>query len=365
MEGGTFAVGSTPTNFEEQLEDLCHSLEQFSFSRNQIEGCLGVVFSESNGSNFDVKKSLPSTVICWLCYGCCHVVSFAKMCLQAVILFVLLYLFAMSHNSVQKFIMRNSQGFIYPFMRTLRLWTLPVIQTYEVLTDFHEEDCLFQNPFYREPLLDCWPCEDVKTLVDLSSLHNYSCAYVNNEKPFVVRDVMLNNFTMENLQTLYRENELTLHRGTAKFSSSHGSLDNISSILDEGIFKELGPNFHISWKINRVAAARVIRKIFRRPYFIPNTTEVALQRFLFISGPDAPQFYFPVTEFANVWVAQGQGHRLVVLDPSESCWQNCSTVSILLRPQDVLYYNWQFWRPRSFPARLSKDLSITYVGSFY
>lgn len=53
--------------------------------------------------------------------------------------------------------------------------------------DWHEEECLVKNPFYYELPLDCWPCEDVRTLVDLTGFRNFSDDYVYNEKPFIVR----------------------------------------------------------------------------------------------------------------------------------------------------------------------------------
>ncbi|CAL1269691.1 unnamed protein product [Larinioides sclopetarius] len=259
--------------------------------------------------------------------------------------------------------MRNCQNFIYPTMRSLRLWTLPILRKYEFLSDWHEEECLLKNPFYYELPLDCWPCEDIRTLVDLTGFPNYSSNYVFNEQPFIVRDSLQRIVSFKDLKTLYKDYNLALDQGTARFLCSEKDFCSPRDVFSE---KSASRNsFQVMWKINRVAAARVVRKIFPRPYFIPNNSEVALERYLYLSGAEAPQFFLPLTDFANVWVAQGQGYRLIVLDPSVPCLSNCSTVSVLLRPRDVLYYNWQFWRPRSRPANFSEDISITYVGSFY
>ncbi|KAG8188987.1 hypothetical protein JTE90_010075 [Oedothorax gibbosus] len=248
-------------------------------------------------------------------------------------------------------------------MRSLRVWTLPVLRNYEFLSDWHEEECLMKNPFYYELPLDCWPCEDVRTLVDLSGYANYSNYYVLTEQPFIVRDSLQNIVTFRDLKILYKDYNIALDRGTAKFSCSEKDF-----CSPKDVFAKSSPSkhtFQVMWKINRVAAAHVVRKIFPRPYFIPNNSEVALERFLYLSGSEAPQYFLPLTEFANVYVVQGQGYRLIVLDPSVSCTSNCSTVSVLLRPRDVLYYNWQFWRPRSRPANFSQEMSVTFVGSFY
>ena len=77
-----------------------------------------------------------------------------------------------------------------------------------------------------------------------------------------------------------------------------------------------------------------------------------------------------MTEFANVWVQQGSGSRLIRLIPSPSCRHFCSMTEIRLDAGDVLYYNWQFWNPISVsvvqqqPLKLQES-SLTYVGSFY
>lgn len=45
-------------------------------------------------------------------------------------------------------------------------------------------------------------------------------------------------------------------------------------------------------KINRVQYARLMRKSFSRPYFIPNSTEISVQHFLFVDEPSAEQYSF-------------------------------------------------------------------------
>ncbi|GIX86901.1 uncharacterized protein CEXT_649111 [Caerostris extrusa] len=199
---------------------------------------------------------------------------------------------------------------------------------------WHEEECLLRNPFYYELPLDCWPCEDVRTLVDLTGFPNYSSNYVLNEQPFIVRDSLQNIVSFNDLKNLYKDYNMALDQGTARFLCSEKDFCSPKDVFSDRSASR--NSFQVTWKINRVAAARVVRKIFPRPYFIPNNSEVALERFLYLSGAEAPQFFLPLTDFANVWVAQGQGYRLIVLDPSVPCLSNCSTVSVLLRPRDYI-----------------------------
>ncbi|XP_067127654.1 uncharacterized protein [Centruroides vittatus] len=330
--------------------------KQMNIDDNTINECLSDVFDYTGTST--KRFSLPLGLFR-------SVFTFLSILIKTLLFLVVLYAFASFHNPTHKLIMRNSQNLIYPLMRSIRLSTMHLITKYGSITEWHEEECLLPNPFYEEPVLDCWPCEDVRTLVDLTGLRNYTAAYRSNEKPFVVKDVADFNVTLDLLRGMYRNRWEELEKGTAMYISNDPRVDRLQKLWLNGSSAFENPNLHVMWKINRVLAAQVIRKIFKRPYFVPNNSEVALQKFLCIDGPESPQYNLPITDFADVWVMQGQGSRILVLDPSPPCNENCSSVSILLNPGNILYYNWQFWRPRSFPSRLSKEPSITFIGSFY
>lgn len=344
------------TEFRSQLMAIRQLGRNMKLDEKSINACLLDVFNH----NEELPKTFyfPSKIFK---SAFSMIVLFIKM----ILFFGLIYVIASFHNPTHKLIMRHSQNLIYPLMRSVRLSTLHLITKYNSITEWHEEECLLPNPFYEEPILDCWPCEDIRTLVDLTGLRNYTAAYCSNEKPFVVKDVMDFNITLDLLRETYKNYWEELEKGTAMYISNDAYVDKLQKLWRSDISALKNPNLHILWKINRVLAAQVIRKIFKRPYFVPNNSEVALQKFLCIDGPESPQYSLPITDFADVWVMQGQGSRILVLDPSPPCNQNCSSVSILLNSGNILYYNWQFWRPRSLPSRLSEELSITFIGSFY
>lgn len=272
--------------------------------------------------------------------------------------------FISSHVPTQKFILRYSQDFIYPVMRQIRLWSIPIIQLHPFLSEFHEEECLLENPLYGDPTLDCWPCEDTKTIINLTGAFNFSTVYVVNEKPFVTNDVLKSQVTIDILRQMYKENSEVLEMGTTRAAFNGQTVLRLKDVMDLDL-NNTTRDFHVMWKMHRATAARVIRKVFLRPQFVPKTSEVSLQKFIYIDGPEAEQYHLPLTDFANVWMAQGQGFRTIVLDPSEACRGNCSSLSIKLNSMDVLYFNWQFYRARSLPSRTSNEPSVTFLGSFY
>ncbi|XP_076310049.1 uncharacterized protein LOC143225119 [Tachypleus tridentatus] len=365
--------------FETELIELRRLGSRWILDSNVVEDCISTVFQDQS----DNLSSLPESSRGQKMFNfCLHILEvsfykvwkFCRTCLfltcivlKVILGLILVYAIASSHNPTQKFVMRHSQSLIYPLLRTVRIWSLPLLRKYDYFTEWHEEKCLLKNPFYKEPPPDCWVCEDVRTVVDLTGLHNYSKAYAYNGKPFVVRDIMDSPVSLHVLKNVYLASKEELIKGTAKFVSNSPRIGSLKELF-EGLStdNELSrKDIQIYWKMNRVSSARIIRRVFKRPYFIPESSEVALQRYLYVDGPEAPQYVLPLTDFANVWLAQGKGFRLIVLDPAEGCKENCSSVSVLLKPKDVLYYNWQVWRPRSLPARLTDDLSIAFMGSFY
>lgn len=342
--------------FGSEINGIKRIIESNSWTEDQIHSFIDDIFNEDDQTmDEDIKKTEEKED------NDCHC-SFMVI-LKSFFWITLIGTLIASHRPSQKIILRYSQDFIYPVMRQLRLISLPIISKHEQLTDWYNQQCLVNNPFYHDDELECWPCEDVKTLVDLTHLHNYNRAYVSQEKPFLVKDVYSQILTLKMLQDTFLSHAKDLKDGTAdlNLNGQHVDLYELIASLETMLTNDS----RVYWKMNRVSSARVLRKLVPRPYFAPTSTEVSLQRYIFIDGPAASQYHLPQTEFANVWLVQGQGNRLLVLDPSNHCKHNCSSISFLLQPLDVIYYNSQFYRPRSLPYNLSNQVSLTYMGCFY
>ncbi|KAF4532941.1 hypothetical protein B566_EDAN000629 [Ephemera danica] len=290
-------------------------------------------------------------------YRAWNIFSIIWWLMKALLLAALLYAVVACHSPTQKSLSRHIQGYIYPFMRGLRKLTLPILRAYPDLTEWHEEPCLVRNPFYGFRGPDCWPCDGVRSVLVLDvSPKNFIETFYHNGQPFVIQSGGGRKGPVEvswiALQLLQQNNADLLQKSAPRvlaegFSSSSVSLATLLSISERNI-SELYPNAHLTW-----------------PHFVPTHTEVAIQRYVFIDSPAAPSYHLPLTDFANIWVSQGSGTRLLALVPSPHCSQRCHPVSVLLQQGDLLFYNWQFWRPRSLPLQGSSSLSVTFVGSFY
>lgn len=54
-------------------------------------------------------------------------------------------------------------------------------------SDYYEESCLISNPYYEVGELECWPCQGVRHVLDLTGFTNFSSAYHDSGVPFVVK----------------------------------------------------------------------------------------------------------------------------------------------------------------------------------
>lgn len=60
------------------------------------------------------------------------------------------------------------QTMVYPGMRMWRRMTLPLIERFPRLTELYDESCLMDNPFFQIDDLNCSPCTQVESVIDLS-----------------------------------------------------------------------------------------------------------------------------------------------------------------------------------------------------
>ncbi|KAI1280883.1 hypothetical protein HDE_13409 [Halotydeus destructor] len=333
--------------FVKEIEDV---IRQAGLEESEILECVTEVF----GPSWPKRKRMG-----WATSLLPSVTSILWLSLIVVTSFTVISV----HSPTQKRILRYSQDLIYPIMRQVRLSTIPLLKTFPGLTEYYEEECLISNPFYQNPELDCWPCTGVKIILELTGSKEISAAFVKREIPFITKDVLTHVISLDALMNLYKDNKFLLNSGTGR-----ASLNNHDYSSMEDIFSRIpheASNFHVRWKMQRVSSARVTRQFFARPHFVPSDSEVSLQRFVFVDGPKSEAYFIPMTDFANVWVAQAFGSRTIILDPVRTCRTNCSSLAITLQAMDILYYNWQFYSARSLPLRRDEGISLTFVGSFY
>lgn len=141
--------------------------------------------------------------------------------------------------------------------------------------------------------------------------------------------------TLETLKTLYKNNTDVLEKEANLIRSNNRRFTHIQSILEINPENHESSDLHISWRVNRMGPARIVRSIFPRPYIISEWSGQSIERYVMFSGPKAPAYSLPNTDCSYVFVIQGSGERVVILKPSPECSGQCKTVSVLLKPSYV------------------------------
>lgn len=286
------------------------------------------------------------------------ILRIVKVCVIATFLGIICSTVLYLHNPSKKFVLRNIQDMIYPFMTSLRYISLPVLERYPHLSQWYSEECLIKNSFFDQSNIDCRPCENEVAPTFAVGLKNFSEVYYNSGKLVIILDAINKNITSKSI--LYEidiSEEIKL--GTLKFYSP---TEEVSIRSQDRRLHPLDDNIHIEWKINRLETVHLVRKFFPRVYVIPLETEVSLHRFLFVDGPMSGPYPLPLTEFANIILIQGEGKSLITMFPSNHCKNICQPVNIFLGPSEVLFFNWIYWRP---VRQGGNHTSTLLLSSFY
>lgn len=60
--------------------------------------------------------------------------------------------------------------------------------SYFIVAGYYNADCMLENPYYLDPIDDCYICEKVKEIKDLTGKSVKKMKkYVENSDPFVIR----------------------------------------------------------------------------------------------------------------------------------------------------------------------------------
>nr|CAD7398493.1 unnamed protein product [Timema poppensis] len=284
--------GSILTSYKHKVEELRNLGRQWSLTEEEIDQVIQDSFSFLEEEIRNDGKLVPS------CKKTqkqenkhSSIFNLSLKIMISVLLVAILFNILLSyHRPTYNFAVRNIQEHIYPTMKLLRWVTLPLVKLFPSITVWYDELCLVENPYFQSVDIDCWACEDVRSVLDLSETDDPNLYQPHIGFPYIVKG------------------------GSA-----------ILSVL-----------FLSGRRLTRLEPTRALRKIFPRPSFVPTTVNV--ERFVLIDEPKAGAYVLPFPEGYKVFLMQGSGERLIVLDPVPGCNSNCTRVSVLLKPSYFCEY---------------------------
>lgn len=268
-----------------------------------------------------------------------------------------------NHPPTMNLLMRNSQNFIYPGMKLFRQLAVPILKKYPSLTEWYDEWCLLENPYFRVVDMDCAPCSSVNSIPDLTGLNLSS--FMNVGSPFT-RSESVEEVSLKDIARMYVGDKIVFDEDSGRIVSNNNSYSVINDVATKRL--DLHPtrfkNTRIIWRINRMKPGQILRKLFPKSAATPDWWGQSTEKYVIIDEPKSSAYVLPNTECGNVILRCGSGERLIRLVPSAECQQECRSLTILLRAKQTLWYNWWYWRPVSLPAANSTSISVSYLTSF-
>ncbi|CAG2054871.1 unnamed protein product [Timema podura] len=350
--------GSILTSYKHKVEELRNLGRQWSLTEEEIDQVIQDSFSfleeeiQNDGKLVTSCKKIQKQE-----NKHSSIFNLSLKIMISVLLVAILFNILLSyHRPTYNFAVRNIQELIYPTMKLLRWVTLPLVKLFPSITVWYDELCLVENPYFQSVDIDCWACEDVRSVLDLSETDDPNLYQPHIGFPYIVKGgSAIVNYNQ--LEEMYLQNKLMMDTNAYRIKSSNSGWTTLADLMNHKLEQNPSPNQaeHVIWRLTRLEPTRALRKIFPRPSFVPTTVNV--ERFVLIDEPKAGAYVLPFPEGYKVFLMQGSGERLIILDPVPGCNSNCSRVSVLLKPSYFLYYNSWFYRPKSYPVENSTSIS--------
>lgn len=55
------------------------------------------------------------------------------------------------------------------------------------ILELYDESCLVQNPYFRVPEMDCYPCENIHSVVDSTGFGNANSSLYQSGIPYILK----------------------------------------------------------------------------------------------------------------------------------------------------------------------------------
>lgn len=108
------------------------------------------------------------------------------------------------------------------------------------------------------------------------------------------------------------------------------NLDHLFDVLLNKSGKSVKTASHNLWRINRMTPARILRALFPAPKTLPKHAGIDIERYLAFDINGGVPYALPSTDCANMFVYQAIGSRVIHLQPTSECEQQCRRISIKL-----------------------------------
>ncbi|KAJ8299571.1 hypothetical protein KUTeg_023631 [Tegillarca granosa] len=282
---------------KENVSELRKFGKEWGMTDEEINSCIDDVLVNKEDENPPCRsnKTQARKLWSWFCF-CVKVWFGFVLVITGIGIFG--YLLLSFHEPSEAFISKTLQPYGYDIFRFVRLATLPIHKMTNI-TQYYDAECIIDNPFFREPTVNCRECTQTKSVTDQYSFNEtVFLKHKMRGKPIVYKRFLKHNVSYTDLKQMHEKHSEILDSNIYRFESTYQDITSPRDIFRDGMEQEIAKrkNLVIKWNSRTVKSSQVLRKLYPRLQFISPESEVALDKTIFIDGP-ASQHYTLVSEF--------------------------------------------------------------------
>ncbi|KAL4234600.1 hypothetical protein ACF0H5_006241 [Mactra antiquata] len=246
--------------------------------------------------------------------------------------------------------------------------------------DIEYENCLVNMPEFVSdvfrPPVECDFCKgvkEVKTVYNITQ-DEFEKLYAYTGVPVIVGDGTANwtapaYFCFDFFKEIYHEGSQALlnHERKCQFfpyKTSFQTLGDVLNMSPERAKMEDGSEpWYIGWSNCDFTAANILRKHYKRPYFLPKLSESSKTDWMFMGSPGYGAHMHIDHVGSPSWQAQITGTKKWTLEPPPECYYICpDRLEVIVHPGEIIVLDTDIWYHSTL--NVGDDISIT-IGSEY
>jgi len=249
-------------------------------------------------------------------------------------------------------------------------------------TGLHELPCLLENPMFESVSGHRTEdtCELCESLDELERLSNVSVAaftenYLRQDRPVIVTDathdwpLMEDHFDRHQLIQLFSEPRLADAEPCELQTNLkvRGDMHLLLSKMANPVVKK----WFAQWDNCDKRAAKALRTLYRRPYFLPAMVDTSDSNWVLVSANYTGNVYKMLPMVSDmVWMAQVRGSSTVRLTPREPCGLDsgappaCRELAETLHEGEILIFTDFLWMLEYLPGHGTDNVALG-AGGFW
>uniref|UniRef100_A0A194AM26 Uncharacterized protein n=1 Tax=Pinctada fucata TaxID=50426 RepID=A0A194AM26_PINFU len=349
----------------QNVSELQRLGKEWGMTEKEISSCIERALQEEPPKPAEESKmSVARMIWHWIRVGLRWCFRIAAV---IIILFISVYMLTVFHPPAEHYISGALQPYGYALFRFVRMATLPLHDHFNI-TNFYDSECVVENPWFTEPQYECDLCIGVKSVVEAfpSDLDNntYINELLDQGAPVIFKGLYHRTVSYDDLYEMYTENKEVMDKSVFFFQSSVIDMNTIADLFTPEVrdVLEESEGVTIHWQTKNMAGGQVMRKMFPRPDFVPQESEVALEKTVFLDGPKTDHYELASSFMEVAWYTQANNDRRILLAPLSHCRSQCSPITVKLQERDILMFRPSVFKVIVLP--LKKGISVGFMGSF-